>query len=42
MLDKEGIGADGLLRASWLGGWNGQWRTTKPGQMSVCACCDVK
>lgn len=24
------------------GGWNGQWRTTKPGQMSVCACCDVK
>lgn len=20
----------------WYGGWNGQWRTTQPGQMSVC------
>jgi hypothetical protein len=22
----------------WYGGWNGQWRTTVPGQMSVCGC----
>lgn len=21
------------------GGWNGQWKTTKPGVMSVCGCC---
>jgi len=20
----------------WYGGWNGQWRTTRPSQMSVC------
>ncbi len=22
----------------WYGGWNGNWRTTVPGQMSVCGC----
>lgn len=22
----------------WYGGWNGQWKTTKPGEMSVCGC----
>ncbi|MBG0776982.1 MAG: mannan-binding lectin [Desulfovibrionaceae bacterium] len=22
----------------WYGGWNGQWTTTVPGQMSVCGC----
>ncbi|MDD5232209.1 MAG: mannan-binding lectin [Syntrophales bacterium] len=22
----------------WYGGWNGNWLTTTPGQMSVCGC----
>lgn len=22
----------------WYGGWNGQWKTTKAGEMSVCGC----
>ncbi|MNR57265.1 Mannan-binding protein [compost metagenome] len=21
------------------GGWNGNWKTTEPGSMSVCGCC---
>ncbi|WP_210330696.1 mannan-binding lectin [Aliikangiella sp. G2MR2-5] len=25
--------------SSALGKWNGQWRTTVPGRMSVCGCC---
>ncbi|HPL62455.1 MAG TPA: mannan-binding lectin [Syntrophales bacterium] len=22
----------------WYGGWNGNWKTISPGQMSVCGC----